>query len=252
MAYRFAAALVLAGSWAGCAHAVHPLITEDADTLRAGHVQAELGAERGTDRDGEKRTESTQLGVLLVAGLTGSLDLVLGYPRLRIATTSGEGRTTAEGGGDLSLDFKWRFHREGATSFALKPGFTVPTGDETRGLGTGRSTYGLFLIGSFERAPWTLHTHAGYKANRNRVGEPVNIVHLSAALVYEAGSRVRLVADVARDMDFDLSSDGRRAWIVIGAICRLTRDLDLDLGLRKGLNDAAEDRTFLLGLTAHW
>lgn len=245
-------ALVLAASWAGCAHAVHPLITEDAETLRAGHVQAELGVERSSDHDAETQTRSTQLGGLLVAGLTGSLDLVLGYPRLRITTASAEERAVAEGGGDLSVDLKWRFHREGAASFALKPGFTVPTGDDAKGLGTGRTTYSLFLIGSVERPPWTLHTHTGYRANRNRIGEPVNIVHLSAALVYDTGGRVKLVADLARDMDFDLSSSGRRSWMVLGAICNLAPGLDLDLGLRIGLNQAAEDKTYLLGVTAYW
>lgn len=177
---------------------------------------------------------------------------MLGQTQLRIATTSAEASATARGAGDFSLDLKWRFYQSGGTSLALKPGFTAPTGDETRGLGAGKATYGLFFVGSFERSPWTLHTHAGYKAYRNRLEKPVDVLHLSVAAVYDATSRVRLAADVALDTDFGLNTTRQPAWLVLGAICSLGERVDLDLGWKRGLNGVAEDDAVLIGITTRW
>ena len=240
---------LLSAVWAGCAQAAHPLITEDAATQGAGRFQLELNSEFATDREAGVKTTTHQLGVLLAAGLTDALDLVIGQPRLRIASTAGE---TARGAGDASLDLKWRFYERGRTSFSLKPGVTLPTGDEARGLGTGKATYALFLVGSFEGEPWTMHLHTGYKANRNRLGQPVDVLHLSTAAVYQATRRVKLVADWALDTDFELSTGRQPAWLVLGAICSLGENLDLDLGARQGLNRVAPDTTLLFGLTVRW
>ena len=234
------------------AHGAHPLITEDAATQGADSVQLELSFESSRDEEEQVRTRARQLGALLAIGLTDALDLVLGQPRLRIAREGADASTTAEGAGDFSMDLKWRFYRKGSASLALKPGLTLPTGDDTQNLGNGKATYALFLVGSFAGHPWTVHTHVGYKANRNRLGQPVDVVHLSAAAVYEASERVKLVADAALDSDFRLSTGSQPAWLVLGAICSLGRDLDLDLGLKAGLNRPAPDIAALVGLAARW
>lgn len=241
---------LLAGSRA--APALHPLITEDASTQGAGNFQVELNAEWTGDAEGGTRTRARQLGTLLSIGLAGTLDLVVSQPRLRITTTTAEASRDAEGAGDLALDLKWRFYEKGSTSFALKPGFTVPAGDPGAELGNGAATYALFLVGSFEQPAWTLHTHAGYKANRNRLGQPVDVVHLSAAAVVQASARVKLVADVALDTDFGLSLQHQPAWLVLGAIWSPTRTVDLDLGVKLGLNRVAPDAAALGGVTMRW
>ncbi len=249
---RGLAASLFAAGWAVCAEAAHPLITEDTATQGRGRFQLELNGEFATDRDAGVKTTTRQLGALVAAGLTDSLDLVLGATRLRIATASSEASATAQGAGDVSLDLKWRFYEKGHASFALKPGLTAPTGDETRGFGNGSATYALFLVGSFAGDAWTTHAHTGYKANRNRLGQPADVLHFSAAALYQASSRVKLVADWALDTDFDLSLSRQPAWLVLGAICALTDKVDLDLGLKKGLNTVAPDTSLLFGMTLRW
>lgn len=241
---------LLAGSRA--ALALHPLITEDASTQGAGNFQVELNAERTDDAEGGTRTRARQLGALLSVGLTDTLDLIVSQPRVRITTTTAEASSHAEGAGDVAVDLKWRFYEKGSTSFAFKPGFTVPTGDPAAALGNGDATYALFLVGSFEQPAWTLHTHAGYKANRNRLGQPVDVVHLSAAAVVQASTRVKLAADVALDTDFGLSLRHQSAWLVLGAICSVTKNVDLDLGVKLGLNRVAPDAAALVGVTMRW
>jgi hypothetical protein len=69
------------------------------------------------------------------------------------------------------MDVKWRFYEGGMTSLALKSGMVFPTGDEARGLGDGKSNYGLLFIWSFDFDPWALHAHAGYQRHRNAADE---------------------------------------------------------------------------------
>jgi hypothetical protein len=212
-----------AALYAGASQAAHPLITEDAATLGAGTVQAELSAEHAGD---------TQFGALAGAGVADSVDLIAGHPRHD---------------GDVSLDLKWRFHRRAGTSLALKPGLTVPAA-----AGTGRPTYGAFLLASRDGEPWSTHWHAGYKANHNVYGEPADLVHLSAAAVYQASGRMKLAGDLGVDTGFDLSTTSRPAWLVAGAIYSVRPALDLDLGCRHGLNRASEADALLVGLTLRW
>ena len=233
-------------------HAAHPLITEDAETVGAGHAQLELNMEHGLDREEGVETRTRQFGALLALGAADSVDVVMGQPYLRVRTRADGIESTAQGVGDFSLDLKWRFHRSTGRSFALKVGGTAPTGDAATNLGTGRSTFSAFVFGSFERGPWALHLHTGYKANRNRLGEPVDVVHFSAATAYQASRIVKLVADVALDTDFQSSTSSQPAWLVLGAICSLGNAVDLDLGWRRGLNGVAPDDVFLLGVTTRW
>ncbi len=70
--------------------------------------------------------------------------------------------------------------------------------------------------------------------------------------MYDATSLVKLVADVALDTDFRLSSARQPAWLVLGAICSLGERVDLDLGWKRGLNGVAEDDAVLIGITTRW
>ena len=120
----FALAILIASVPA--ARAAHPLITEDTGTQGKGRWQLEAFGEEGRER--ATGTRLKQVGAVLSHGIAGSTDLQFGLPWI----ASG-----AHGIGDASLDLKWRYFEKDALSLGLKPGVTLPTGNQGAGRGTG-------------------------------------------------------------------------------------------------------------------
>lgn len=223
------------------ARAAHPLITEDTATVSAGRWQLEGLSEQFKERATRRRVQLEQL--VLSRGLNDRLDLQVDLPWYRDG---------ADDIGDLAVDLKWRFLERGAFSLGLKPGFTLPTGDERDGRGTGRITWGALLIGTYRApGPLELHAHAGWLKNRNRIGERDSLAHLSAAVAYRIGE-VKLVADYARNTARDPAASGSERYRVLGAIWSVRRDFDLDIGWKSGEGAAPIDDALLLGTTLRW
>lgn len=236
-AARFGFLLFLAGSSA--AHAAQPLITDDTRTQGFGRWQLEVealeGDERVTGRDFERFDGA------LSYGLGDAADLELGVPLFR----QGE-----DGVGDASLALKWRFFERNALSFALKPGFTVPTGDERDGRGTGRVTWNVRGILSYAPGALAAHAHLGYRRNENKLGQRESIDELAAALTYQVDA-VRFVGELTRETN---PVPGGRAvrYSTVGAVWEMTRDVHLDAGWRQGHGGAPLDDALLLGATVRW
>ncbi len=239
--HRFFFALAIAIATVSGARAGHPLITEDTGTQGAGRWQLEVSGEDGRDR--ASRTRLGRYDAVLSHGVAGNADLQLGLPWLRHADV---------GAGDVSFDLKWRFHEQNALSLGLKPGVTLPSGDERRGLGAGRAGWGTLLILSYAPGPLAFHAHAGYKRNRNALGECESLTHFSGALVWKAAQNLKLVADYARDTNSGPAGDGAARYAIIGAIWSVTPDFDLDLGLKTGHGGATLDRALMLGMALRW
>ncbi len=222
-------------------HAAHPLITEDTGTLGGGRWQLELYGEAGEARGTGARME--QDDAVLGYGLAPNLDVQAGVPWRR---------ERASGMGDITFDLKWRFLERGAFSLGLKPGVSLPTGDERKGLGAGRVGWGSLLIASYEPGPVALHAHAGYKRHRNTIGERQSLTHFSIAAAVQAAPGFKVVADVARNSNPDPAQTRPQRYLVFGVIWSVTRDFDLDLGFKKGFGSAALDEALLLGLAVRW
>ncbi|MEF3280734.1 MAG: transporter [Elusimicrobiota bacterium] len=69
------------------------------------------------------------------------------------------------------------FIKKDAFSFALKPGFSIPTGDWKKGLGSGKLSFATYLILSYEIEKLAIHTNIGYIRNNNKVEEKENLYH---------------------------------------------------------------------------
>lgn len=223
------------------AQAAHPLITEDTATVGAGRWQLEGLSEHSKARATRRSVQLEQF--VLSRGISDRLDLQVDVPWHRDG---------ADDFGDIALDVKWRFLERGPLSLGLKPGVTLPTGDERDGRGTGRITWGTLLIGTYQApGPLEVYAHAGWLKNRNRIGERDSLSHLSAAVAYRIGD-VRLVADVARDTARDPAARESERYVVVGAIWSVRRDFDLDIGWKSGEGAAPLDDTLLLGATVRW
>lgn len=142
-----------------------------------------------------------------------------------------------------------RFYEQEGLSFALRPGITLPTGNDDKGLGSGKPTYSLFFIATKELKPFLVHLNFGYIRNENKLDERVDIWHASLAGEFEATESLRIVLNVGQEKNPDRIADKDPAFILAGMIYSVTKYFDVDFGLKRALNNAEPDYTILGGIT---
>jgi len=238
--WRLSAAALAVLASAG-ARAAHPLLTEDAQTQGKGGWQLEVNGERQRDpQPGDvPPLRAVQSGTTLTYGVTDTLDFKVDAPYVR-----------HQGALDVALGFKWRFHEDGPLSLGTLFGIGLPTGDEQKGLGTGRYNAGASGVVSWQGERWEFHSHLGLRTNSNTIGQRDWLGHFSAAALYRVWQTLRVLLDVAWDSNPQAESGALRNTVV-GAIWSVTKDFDLDAGYRKG-NSAAVENAWLFGLTLRW
>ncbi|MBI1810973.1 MAG: transporter [Nitrospirae bacterium] len=247
--------VVIAVLWYGSAFAAHPLITDDTGTQGKGKYQLEVNGEYGNEKygvDGEKNT--TKMATTLTYGASENADIILGIPYQYIRTktsatdTESESTKAEDGISDISIESKWRFFEKNGLSLALKPGITLPTGNRKRGLGTGRAAYSLFFITTKEVEPWAFHFNLGYKRNENRNNERIEIWHVSLASEVEVVKDLKAVANIGMERNPDKTSNIDPAFILGGLIYSISKNFDVDFGIRGGLNKPETDYAILAGI----
>ena len=250
--------------------AAHPFITDDTGTQGTGNWQLELQADRATlDRTTDagagpvqQQRRVTVFTPVLTYGVLDNLDiaLALNYAKQR---TSDNGVTVAESDGmfDSLLDIKWRFYEAGALSLALKPSVLLPTGDENRGLGTGKASWGVNFMATYEAKPWAFsgnvaYSDVHYMLPQDAAANRADLWRVSAGAAWSVQDGLRLVGEAgvrtnsSRNDPYLPGSNGQFA--MLGAIYSPTGKIDLDVGFRKSLNHAELDWTILVGATFRW
>ncbi len=230
-------------------YAAHPLITDDTGTQGKGKFQIEFNGEYGHDKEDGVTTKTTQAATTLSYGVTDPVDIVLVIPYHHIRTKDSESATKGDGISDISIELKWRFYEKEGLSFALKPGFTLPTGDDEKGLGSGKATYQLFFIATKELKPWDFHVNLGYIRNENKRDERKNLWHGSLAATVELLKDLKAVADIGLEKNADRKLNIHPAFILGGLIYSLSENFDIDFGIRGGLTRPETDYAVLAGIT---
>jgi hypothetical protein len=247
---------VMAG---GEAFAAHPLITDDTGTQGKGKVQLELVGEYGVDKEEgvtEKSFEAPTAPVLSI-GVAETVDLVLSSTYQLIETEESGASSTTRGSSDTSFELKWRFYEKNGLSFAVKPGVSLPTGDENKGLGNGKASYGAFFISTKEMEPWAVHFNLGYLRNEYKLeaDEEANrkdIWHVSLASQVEVVKDLTVVANIGMETNSDKTSNADPAFILGGIIYSVTENFDIDFGIKAGLNKAETDIAYLAGMAVRF
>lgn len=229
--------------------AAHPLITDDAGTIGAGKTQLEINGEYGHEKEDGVTTKTTQGAASLSYGLSGSMDLIVGLPYQHIRTTDDTTIMTENGFSDTSIEVKWRVYEHDDLGLAIKPGLTLPTGDDEAGLGAGKASYRLFSIISKEMNPWAFHLNLGYIRNENTLDEKKDIWHASIASTFAVTDNLKAVANLGVESNSDELADTDPAFFLAGLIYALSEEFDLDCGIKYGLNGAETDYTALAGIT---
>ncbi len=244
-----AAALFMAcPSWAA-----HPLITDDTGTQGKGKFQLELNGQY--DRDKEKvgkvsvKATGVETAASLSFGIMENVDLVFGLPYVWAREKEDGSLVYKENGiSDASFEVKWRLLENNGFSLALKPGMSFPTGDEDKGLGTGKIGGQIFLIASQEVEPFAFHANLGYIRNENDADEREDIWHASLAGMWEVVKDLNVVANVGIERHPDDEADDDPVFFVGGIIYSITENFDVDCGIKYGLTDSETDVTALAGL----
>lgn len=239
-------------AWPVSLWATHPLITEDSATQGTGHWQWEATTEHTQTGTNGMTRYSAQTNNVLTWGATKTLDVIVTAPWLHLAASAQDGTPGESGFADAGLDIKWRFYESGPLSLAFKPGVTLPTGSPARGLGTGELSWSAYVISSVDIKPWMFLLHGGHQHHNNSFNERVDIWHVSAAVVYDASERLRLILDCGIDNNTNLNARSDPAFVIVGGIWSPRTDLDIDLGLRHTSSDVAHANALLAGLTLRW
>ena len=181
--------------------AAHPLITDDAGTQGKGKSQLEVNGQYDTDKETtggiSVKSAGGEAAVLLSYGIAENADLV------------------------FSLPYIWGTVTENG----------VNAYDE-KGMGTGKTVYHVFIVGSKEAAPWGFHANLGYIRNENKAGENTDIWHASLATTCEAAKDVKVVGNIGMEKNPDTASDNDPAFLVAGVIYSLSESFDVDFGVK--------------------
>jgi Putative MetA-pathway of phenol degradation len=246
---------LMAGS---TAFGAHPLFTDDTGTQGKGKFQLEMNGEAARDKETlngvETREDARELAVILSAGAADSVDIVVLMPWLW-ARVKENGTTVSDesGAGDASLELKWRFLESGGFSLAVKPGLILPTGNEKKGLGNGRPSYGWILIATQEFERSFIHFNVGYVRNKfgleaDRGSNRRDFWNGSVAAGVDIVKSLTLVANIGAETNGDKGSDTWPAFLLGGFIYSVTEGMDVDLGIKTGLNRSAADLAVLAGV----
>lgn len=231
----------------------HPLITDDSGTQGKGKFQLEVNGQYDNDKETvagvSNKSTGGQVGATLSFGIIENVDLVLSLA-YAWGKVEEDGTTVYDEKGisDTTFEVKWRFFEKEGWSFALKPGVSFPTGDENKGLGTGKTGYHVFLIASKEVESWAFHANLGYIQNENKFDEEKNIWHASLATTYEVVKDLKVVGNIGIERSPDKTSNNDPAFLIGGVIYSVSKNFDFDFGVKYGLTSSETDLSVLAGI----
>ena len=125
---------------------------------------------------------------------------------------------------------------------------TFPAGKEERDLGAGKLTYSMCFITTKEIEPLVFHLNWGFVRNENKLGERKDIWHASLASEVKLIKDLRLVANIGLERNPDRTSNKHPAFVLGGFIYSIAENLDVDIGIKGGLNKPEADWAILAGV----
>ena len=213
-------------------------------------MNGQTGLDDETDAAGNRtNVRDTALASILTYGAAKDVDFIVGVPYRDYTVKENNERVVAKKGySDVVVEMKWRFFEKKGFAMAFKPGVILPSGDEQKDMGAGKTGYSAFLVGSKEFDPFTVLVNIGYIRNENKVDEQVELWHLSAAAIYKATEHLRLVANIGQATNTDKNVNRYPAFALAGVIYAVSDICEVDFGVKTGLNEAETDVTYLAGI----
>ena len=240
------ACFFILGCFSVPAFAGHPLVSEDSNLQGTGRVQLELSADYLRSRDSGDSLKSGS--VSFTTGVSDQADLFVSLSNTWDAESGGNGIS------DAVIGSKIRVLSSESFAVAFKPQVSIPSGSEEKGLGNGKTSYALTLIGSYSVEGHEFHLNFGFDRNRFKLVSDVEdnrrtVRRTSIAMVSEVDEKTCFLLDFGV-ADPSLKSDsGHPAFTVIGFSREVSKDVEWDIGIKLPLNSSERDRQFGFGLT---
>jgi hypothetical protein len=249
--------IVLVTVMPATALAFQPLITDDTGTQGEGGNQIEAAYNRSSDKTPGGRTITHEVPLVYTRGITDALDMYVGGTRMKIAPDAPA--ATESGWSNPVIGAKWRFYDDEASklSFALKPEVSMGVSDskEARGLGTGKTSYGLGLLMTQETGFGAFLANlqvdrANYADDTLNAGERRTQYRLSVAPVWDVAEGWKLALDTGAMTNPDRAAKDWMGYVELGAIYSPSKDLDFALGVIRNNRDGdAQTTQITMGVT---
>jgi hypothetical protein len=246
--------MVLLATTSLSARAFYPLETDDTGTQGTGGWQLETSAELSQDKNAGQTTKERGIGVGLTYGWTDTLDIGLKLGHIR----NDDGTTVTSGLGDTEVGFKWRVFEKDGLSFAVAPALVLPTGDDEKGLGNGKISFGLNLITTtaFENN-WDLHANLAW--DHVNIKDPISsdesnhdLWRISAALDKRFTEHWLAAIEMGLARAEEKAADENPAFAAVALVYSPSKTMDFSLGYKASLNENETDSTMLFGGTFRW
>ncbi|OGP95657.1 MAG: hypothetical protein A2157_09295 [Deltaproteobacteria bacterium RBG_16_47_11] len=226
------------------AHAARPLTTDDAGTVEKGEFQFEVGFDAAR-QDNHDREISPSLTVSY--GLLKKMDVGIGSAYLFARPKEGENQN---GLGDTELKLKYRLldEKDWMPAFALTGKLKIPTASESKGLGSGKTDFGINTIVMKNLSKrWVFYLNLGYTF----VGEHGvnNEFNYSAAAQFVLTDKWVLVGEIVGVNNLNGRKGDDPISGLLGTYYLITDKMIWDAGFEIGMNKAAPDFRLTTGLT---
>jgi hypothetical protein len=224
--------------------AARPLTTDDAWTVEKGYFQIEAGFETARHDNHDREVSPS---VTLTYGLFDQLDLGVGGGYLFFYPKEGH---REDGLADTEVKLKYRplDEKDWRPAFAITGRLRIPTASKSKGLGSDQTDFGInaIITKSFGKR-LVFHLNAGYTLiGEDRVENEFNYSMAAQFMITDQWAFVGEIIGInnlnGRKTDDPLSG-------LIGTYYLITEKLIWDAGVEIGLNKAAPDFRFTIGLT---
>ncbi|HUL16833.1 MAG TPA: transporter [Terriglobales bacterium] len=221
-----------------------PSSSNSADVLAPGELQLEYGFSRdwGTDHD-----RQNLLGGELRVGVWRNIELRWGGNSFVENESPG---SNEQGFGDQYLSAQYRFHEqtEEIPALALSYAIKFPTGDESRGLGSGRTDHAFTFLASKDIHKITIDFNAGYQLVGQEGADGYN-QNAATILTFSRTLYGPLTGMAEISSETRLGDQPAFATTLWGLSWRVRRQLVLDSAIDVGITKGAPHKRILFGLT---
>jgi hypothetical protein len=224
--------------------AARPLTTDDTGTVEKGKFQLEPGFDftRQDNHDRELNPSMT-----LTYGLFERMDVGIGSGYLFVHPAEGK---KENGLADTELKVKYRLmdEKDWIPSFAVTGELKIPTASESKGLGSGKTDFGINVIFTKNLSKrWVFHINAGYTF----IGEhgANNEFNYSVAGEFIISDKWALVGEIVGVNNFNGRKGDDPFSGLLGTYYLITDSIIWDGGVQIGMNKAAPDFRLTTGLT---
>jgi len=249
---------LMLGAWAAWALPAAAQVTERPQTTPPGRVLMRIdGIRLSFDRSDAAGNTYDAVGVAsttLRTGLTETVDIQVGLDLfLRETIRSGGRRNSHSGIGDVAVRTKWTFWRDekAGAAAAVMPYVRFPTG--SGGMGSEAVEGGVIV-------PWAMETGAGFKAGamfqwdtvRNDADNGYDARwFVSGFAIRDLTQTIAIYGEATAETRSTGFSESE-VTIGAGVVWRLSKRLELDYELQRGINSRAAAWTHILRANWEW